>query len=143
MDVEAMYVHVSKAMSLVKPGTVVVFIDTMLVMVGPFGDFVKYPYSTTLHMVSEYDGVRIITNHECEFLQRVPESTEDIFKIGSVSSTAMLYDAAEAYEAKSAKADENIRAVKEKGELEVAVEKCVRFSCSVFFFLFIFVFTLS
>ena len=46
-------------------------------------------------------------------------------QIGSVSSTAMLYDATEAYDAKSAKADDNTRAVKEKGELESAVMKCV------------------
>lgn len=45
--------------------------------------------------VPECDGIRLISTEACELLQRVPSSSEDIFKVGSVAPAALLYDAAE------------------------------------------------
>ncbi len=35
----------------------------------PHGDFFKYTYDEPVHLQSEMDGVRIISNSKCEFLQ--------------------------------------------------------------------------
>ncbi|KND02893.1 tethering complex subunit VPS16 [Spizellomyces punctatus DAOM BR117] len=96
--------------------------DTVL-MVGPFGDWIKYSYEGIVHLVPEVDGVRIISDERCEFLQRVPTAIEDIFKIGSTAPGAILFDALEHFEKKSPRADENIRNI--KPELTEAVDSCI------------------
>ncbi|KAL6073866.1 Vacuolar protein sorting-associated protein 16 [Balamuthia mandrillaris] len=94
-----------------------------ILMVGPHGDWIKYTYDEPLYLIPECDGVRVITNKKCEFLQKVPNVTEEIFKIGSTAPAALLYDALMHFEKGSPKADENIRAVKD--ELQDAVEACI------------------
>ena len=121
--------------------------------VGFYGDFIKYSFDCPLSMVTECDGIRIVTEkassrarsragfpptrshrypralcaeQNCQFLQRVPESTEAIFKIGSTTPAARLFDATEAFESKSVEADTHIRSIKDKDELKSAIDQCVR-----------------
>ncbi|KAJ3045631.1 hypothetical protein HK097_001142, partial [Rhizophlyctis rosea] len=96
--------------------------DTIL-MVGPFGDWIKYTYDGVVQMVPEVDGVRIISSDKCEFLQRVPTVTEDVYKIGSTKPGAILFDAFEHFERGSPRADENIRNI--KTDLTEAVDTCL------------------
>ncbi|KAI7898789.1 Vps16, C-terminal region-domain-containing protein [Cokeromyces recurvatus] len=103
--------------------SVVLYWDKIVLMVGPFGDWIKYTYEDPIYLASEIDGVRIISNDKCELLQKVPASTENIFKIGSTEPAAMLFDALDHYERKSPKADENIRSI--KTELIDAVDSCI------------------
>lgn len=77
--------------------------DTPLLMVGPRGDPVHYFYDEPLLLIPECDGVRILSNTSLEFLQRVPDSTVSIFKIGSTSPAALLYDALDHFDRRSAK----------------------------------------
>ncbi|ORX75377.1 hypothetical protein K493DRAFT_247355 [Basidiobolus meristosporus CBS 931.73] len=92
-------------------------------LVGPFGDCLKYIYDENAYLISEMDGVRIVTGDTCEFLHKVPRATEEVFKIGSTSPAAMLFDALEHFEKRSPKADENVRSI--KSELTEAVDTCV------------------
>jgi hypothetical protein len=94
-------------------------------MVGPYGHCVKFPYDGSLYLCQEADCCRIFTTYVCEILQRVPETTEEITKIGSTSPAAMLFDAQEAFECGDAKADENIRSIEEDGHLPEAVTQCI------------------
>ncbi|KAI8327280.1 Vps16, C-terminal region-domain-containing protein [Choanephora cucurbitarum] len=103
--------------------SVILYWDKIVLMVGPFGDWIKYTYDDPIFLASEIDGARIISNDKCELLQKVPTSTENIFKIGSTEPPAMLFDALDHYERKSPKADENIRSV--KAELVDAVDSCI------------------
>eukprot|EP01006_Ploeotia_vitrea_P014258 TRINITY_DN3823_c0_g1_i1.p1 TRINITY_DN3823_c0_g1~~TRINITY_DN3823_c0_g1_i1.p1 ORF type:complete len:855 (+),score=458.50 TRINITY_DN3823_c0_g1_i1:18-2582(+) len=107
--------------------SVVLYWDTIgaLLMVGPYGDFVKYQYDQPLRLVTEVDGVRIVANRQCEYLQRVPESAQDIFKYQSKSPAARLYDAAEAFEARDATADDNMRMIETEDDKVLAIEKCL------------------
>ena len=77
--------------------------DDMLLMVGPYGDPVRYIYDEPIILIRECDGARILTNSTMEFLQRVPASTESIFKIGSTEPAALLYDALDHFDRRSAK----------------------------------------
>ncbi|CAG8504867.1 16310_t:CDS:10 [Funneliformis caledonium] len=102
--------------------SVVLYWDKIVLMVGPFGDYIKYSYDDTIYLVPEIDGVRVISSDKCEFLQKVPNVTEEIFKIGSTAPAAMLFDALENFEKQSPKADENIRSI--RPELADAVDAC-------------------
>ncbi|KAJ3016348.1 hypothetical protein HKX48_004067 [Thoreauomyces humboldtii] len=85
--------------------------DTVL-MVGPFGDWIKYSFEGIVQLVPEVDGVRIITT-----------ATEAVFKIGSTAPGAVLFDAFEHFEKKSPHADENIRDI--RAQLTEAVDTCL------------------
>ncbi|KAF9114225.1 hypothetical protein BGX27_011427 [Mortierella sp. AM989] len=103
--------------------SVVLYWDKIVLMVGPFGDWIKYSYDDAIFLIPEIDGIRVISSEKCEFLQKVPDVTENIFKIGSTAPAAMLYDALDHFEKKSPKADENIRSI--RPELSDAVEACI------------------
>lgn len=103
--------------------SVVLYWDKIVLMVGPYGDWVKYSYEQSLSLIAELDGVRIISGTQCEFLHRVPDATVDVFKIGSTTPAAMLLDAVGLYEKHDAKADDNIRGIRE--QLPEAVDKCL------------------
>nr|KAJ0197045.1 hypothetical protein LSAT_V11C700348050 [Lactuca sativa] len=96
---------------------VLLYWDYMLLMVGPCGDPVFYLYDEPVILIPECDGARILSNSNIEFLQRVPASTESIFKIGSTEPTTLLYDALDHFDRRNAK-------VGQKSKPE-AVEVCV------------------
>ncbi|KAL1915507.1 uncharacterized protein VTP21DRAFT_6631 [Calcarisporiella thermophila] len=103
--------------------SVVLYWDKIMLMVGPLGDWIKFSCEDPAFLFPEIDGVRIITGEKCEFLQKVPSVTEDIFKIGSTFPAAMLFDALDHFEKRSPKADENIRII--RTELSEAVDACI------------------
>ncbi|KAL8172309.1 hypothetical protein V2J09_024113 [Rumex salicifolius] len=103
--------------------SVLLYWDDELLMVGPFGDPVRYFYDEPIVLIPECDGVRILTNTSMEFLQRVPDSTVSIFKIGSTTPAALLYDALDHFDRRSAKADENLRIIRQN--LPEAIEACI------------------
>jgi hypothetical protein len=107
-----------------------------------FAFFHRYFYSDPVYLVGETDGTRIISNENCEFLQIVPreppsrlsprattdrtllvESSQDVFRPGSASPSAILFEAAELFEKRSPKADEYIRNI--RTELVAAVDTCI------------------
>lgn len=90
---------------------VVLYWDETLLLVGPFGDFMRYTYDEPAVLLPEVDGVRVITSRSLEFLQRVPDATVDVFRIGSTSPAALLHDALTHFDARSVKADDNMRAI--------------------------------
>ncbi|KAI4132895.1 MAG: hypothetical protein LQ347_002386 [Umbilicaria vellea] len=93
-------------------------------MVGPNGAALKYFYDGWVHLLADIDGVRLITNDVCEFLQKVPDVTEEVFKLGSTSPASVLLDAVDQLEKKSPKADDNIQLI--RSNLDEAVDTCVR-----------------
>lgn len=93
-------------------------------MLGPEGAAVKYYYDDQVHVVPDIDGVRLISNDACEFLRKVPDPLEEVFKLGSTSAASILVDSIELLEKKSPKADENIQRI--KPNLPEAVETCIR-----------------
>ncbi|VBB86617.1 Putative vacuolar protein sorting-associated protein 16 VPS16 [Podospora comata] len=93
-------------------------------LVGPYGSSAKFYYdSGRVHLLPDYDGVRIIANDRCDFLQKVPEDTEEVFKLGSDSPASILLDAVEQLEMQSPKADDNVQLI--RPHLVEAVDKCV------------------
>ncbi|KAL8936002.1 MAG: hypothetical protein Q9211_004401 [Gyalolechia sp. 1 TL-2023] len=93
-------------------------------LIGPNGASLRYYFDGWVHLLPDIDGVRLITNDVCEFLQKVPDCTEDVFKLGSTSPASVLLDAMDQLEKKSPKADENIRLI--RSNLPDAVGVCVQ-----------------
>ena len=75
------------------------------------------------YLIPEIDGIRIISTENCDFLYRVPASSEKVFRPGSTSPAAILYDAADQFDRRSPKADESIRSI--KPDLASAVDVCI------------------
>lgn len=78
--------------------TVVLYWDRLVLMMGPKGDWIKYNYEEPIHLVPEPDGIRILSGEKCEFLHLVPDSSVNIFNIGSTAASALLFDAWEHFE---------------------------------------------
>ncbi|EFY95611.2 Vps16 family protein [Metarhizium robertsii] len=94
-------------------------------VIGPGDQSLSYIYdSTRVHVISEYDGARLITNDFCEFLERIPADTLDVFGHASESSPAsILLDAVGQLELESPKADDYIQLI--RANLTEAVDTCV------------------
>lgn len=93
-------------------------------LVGPSGSASKYFYDGWVQLIPDCDGMRIFTNDLCEFLQRVPDATEEVFRLGSTSPASILLDAIDQLDKKSPKADDNIQLI--RPDLDSAVDACVR-----------------
>lgn len=97
-----------------------------LLMVGPFGHWLQFPYSGVAHhVIPESDCVRILTRSTCEILQRVPLATDNIRRIFSTDPAAMLFDAMERFEDGDVKADDSIKSLIEEGTIASAVKSCI------------------
>lgn len=73
---------------------------------------------------TEHDGARLITNDVCDFLERVPSATEQVFGTRAESSPAsILLDAVGQLELQSPKADDYIQLI--RANLTEAVDTCV------------------
>lgn len=99
----------------------------LLLMIGPNGDYQKFIYDEPIHLITEIDGLRIIKNDTCEYLQRVPGPTLEIFRIGSLEPAAMLFDAYNEFENKNASSIKNIHQI--KAQLPKAVQTCLQAAC--------------
>jgi hypothetical protein len=103
-------------------------------MVGPFGDWINFPYDTPgIHIVPELDCCRIVTSASCEILQMVPTPTVQALEIGSTDPAALILDAMEAFEDGDPKSDENIRTIAATNQLNDAVQSCIAAAASEFF----------
>lgn len=84
----------------------------------------RYYYDGRVHVIPEFDGVRLLTNDTCEFLHKVHGVTEEIFRLGSGSPASVLLDSVDQLEKKSPKADENIQRI--RSSLPAAVDTCIK-----------------
>ncbi|KAL2201113.1 Vps16, N-terminal region-domain-containing protein [Corynascus similis CBS 632.67] len=93
-------------------------------LVGPSGSLAKFYYdSGQVHIVPDYDGVKIVANDTCDFLQKVPDVTEGVFRLGTDSAASILLDAVEQLEMQSPRADDNIQLI--RPDLVEAVDACI------------------
>ncbi|KAA1472557.1 vacuolar assembling/sorting protein VPS16 [Dentipellis sp. KUC8613] len=97
--------------------------DSFALLVGPFGDTLQYFYTGSIFAITEIDGVRIIGPDVCDFVQKVPPSSVSVFRPGSTSPSAILFDAWENFNQRSPKADENIRSI--RPDLARAVDEII------------------
>jgi len=108
----------------------------MILLVGLLGDFVKFSTENqggACVFVPEFDGARIVSNTTCEWVARVSDATDNIFRIGSTAPAAQLFDAQEAFENGDAHADDSLRALAAgdgtsggSNALKTAIDQCLQ-----------------
>ncbi|KAL3808465.1 hypothetical protein ACHAXA_000878 [Cyclostephanos tholiformis] len=114
-----------------------------VLIVGPYGDWLRFPYdddaedpssiagvtssaAAEVHLVPEIDCCRVVSSSSVEILQRVPPGTADLLRIGSIEPGALLLDASDAFDSGSPSADEAARSISQNdGLLEEAIHQCV------------------
>lgn len=92
-------------------------------VVGPAGAAAKFFYDGRIHMIQDHDGVRVLSNEVCDFVQKVPDVTDEVFRFGTESPASILLDAVAQLELQSPKADDNIQLI--RSSLVEAVDTCV------------------
>ncbi|CAG9822683.1 unnamed protein product [Phaedon cochleariae] len=97
--------------------------DNTLLIVGKYGTKMTYFYDSSIHLVPEIDGVRIVSNTQHELLQKVPEVVQKIFRINSTDPGSFLLEASKQFQKSSHKANEYICLV--KTDLHTAVNQCI------------------
>jgi vacuolar protein sorting-associated protein 16 len=98
-----------------------------ILMVGPYGDWLRFPYEgmDNVFLLPEIDSCRVITDNSVEILQRVPPTTAQLLRIGSIDTAAMLLDASDAYHSNSPSSNDTARAIIDTGMLDEAIEACI------------------
>lgn len=97
--------------------------DNTFLIVGKHGHKVAQFYDSSVFLVPEIDGIRIISNTQHELLQKVPEVVQKIFRINSTEPGSFLLEASKQFQKGSHKANEYICLV--KSDLETAVNQCI------------------
>ena len=105
-----------------------------VLMVGPYGDWLRFPYENhgNLYVIPEVDCCRVVTDVSVEVLQRVPPATALMLRIGSIEPSAMLLDAADAFDSGSTASDEAARVITKTGMLSEAIEGCTEAAAKEF-----------
>ncbi|KAF2281145.1 vacuolar protein sorting-associated protein 16 [Westerdykella ornata] len=93
-------------------------------LIGPKSTATKFYYDAFVHLLPDVDGLRLLTNDVCEYLQKVPDETVSVFRLGSDSPAAHLLEASSLLEQKSPKADDLIQLI--RPSLAEAVDTCVK-----------------
>ncbi|KAH8702771.1 Vps16, N-terminal region-domain-containing protein [Phaeosphaeriaceae sp. PMI808] len=93
-------------------------------LIGPKSAAAKFYYDSWVHLLPDVDGIRLLTNEVCEFVQKVPDEAVDVFRLGSESPAAYLLEASSLLEQKSPKADDLIQLI--RPSLAEAVDTCIK-----------------
>lgn len=93
-------------------------------LIGPKSVATKFYYDTWVHLLPDVDGIRLLTNDVCEFIQKVPDEAVEVFRLGSDSPAANLLEASSLLEQKSPKADDLIQLI--RPNLAEAVDSCIK-----------------
>lgn len=97
--------------------------ESLVILVGPFGDTLQFFYPGSTFVVTEPDGIRVVGPDTCDLIQKVPASSLSVFRPGSMSPAAILYDAWESFAQRSSKAHESIKNI--RPDLASAVDECI------------------
>ncbi|CAJ2506086.1 Uu.00g002160.m01.CDS01 [Anthostomella pinea] len=92
-------------------------------VVGPKNAVATYVYEGRVHVIADHDGVRLISNDVCDFIQKVPDVTDEVFRYGTESPASVLLDAVDQLDNQSPKADDNIQLI--RPNLVEAIDTCV------------------
>ncbi|KAI9621800.1 hypothetical protein H4Q26_015566 [Puccinia striiformis f. sp. tritici PST-130] len=76
--------------------TIVIAWEKSLLMIGPFGASLRHTFNDSIHLVTEIDGIRILSLSTCESLSKVASCTSMVFTPGSTSPAAILKKLTEA-----------------------------------------------
>lgn len=97
--------------------------SSTIMVVGRAAETIVYNYDGPVHLVTEIDGVRVLSSCSHEMVQKVPNVVQRIFRINSTDPASYLLEASKQFQKKSHKADSYIDLVKDK--LDSAIKACI------------------
>ncbi|XP_076673507.1 vacuolar protein sorting 16 [Andrena cerasifolii] len=97
--------------------------SSTVMVIGRTAETIIYTYDGPVHLVTEIDGVRVISSSSHEMIQKVPSVVQKIFRINSIDPASYLLEASKQFQRKSHKADSYIDLVKHK--LDAAIKACI------------------
>ncbi|KAI8468744.1 MAG: vacuolar protein sorting-associated protein 16 [Monoraphidium minutum] len=97
--------------------------DGLLLLAGPYGDWLRLPAAGPMALVSEVDGLRVVTEATHMMLRRVADPLLQVYRPGSTSPAATLWSARDYFDAGSARADRLLRDIRDS--LPDAVRTCI------------------
>jgi hypothetical protein len=77
---------------------VVGYWDNVLLVIGRQGDHINYGYDSSIRLVPEMDGVRILSAYGHEMIQKVPLVVQQIFRINSTDPGSYLLEASKQFQ---------------------------------------------
>lgn len=105
---------------------------SLVLLAGPRETFVSYTFSSPLVLASECDGLRVVSESACEFVQRVPDSVvltlaarQPSAPQSDTAPSALLFEAKAAFDNGSAQADDVVRDLILHNTLPEAVTTCL------------------
>ncbi|ODV97668.1 hypothetical protein PACTADRAFT_47539 [Pachysolen tannophilus NRRL Y-2460] len=104
---------------------VVVAYKDELKLIGPSPtESLNFYYNNSeLILLTELDGLKILSNNKLEFLSRINDITVDTFRFGSTSPSAILLDSVDQLDRHSPKVDENLKII--ENSLIEAIDHCI------------------
>lgn len=99
--------------------------EGLLLLAGPYGDWLRLPSPGPAAMAQEVDGLRVVTEASHTLIRRVAAPLLDCYRPGSTAPSAALLDARDLYDGGAPRCDSALRELKAQGALEGAVAACV------------------
>lgn len=96
-----------------------------LLMVGLDKDYILHVVDSPTHLIGELDCIRLISNQYHEILRQVSPVSVEIFRVGTISSAALLVEAYKLYKRGNLQAYLNIQSIRERDEMHLAVLSCI------------------
>lgn len=78
------------------------------------------------------DGLKIVTTNKVQFLSRVPETSVEMYQVGSTAPSSILADCIDKFSANASKADSNISLLRADNTLLKAMEDCLQVALDEF-----------
>ncbi|XP_048512679.1 vacuolar protein sorting-associated protein 16 homolog isoform X2 [Athalia rosae] len=97
--------------------------NSIAIVVGRTAEMITYTYDGPVHLITEIDAVRVLSNSSHEMIQKVPKVVQKIFRINSTDPASYLLEASKQFQKRSHKADSYMDLVREK--LDTAIQDCI------------------
>ena len=108
----------------------VMYWPTYLIIVGPHGNFITYVYDAPAKLISESDGLRVITSSGHELVSRVPDAVVEMSDSDSSNPAVALQNAVKQHA--NNLSDVNDSALLVETKIDSAILGCVRAACHEF-----------
>lgn len=98
--------------------------NSIVMVIGRTAETILYTYDGSVNLITEIDGVRVLSNWSHEMIQKVPNVVQKIFRINSTDPASYLLEASKQYQKRCHKSDSYIDLVKDK--LDTAIDDCIK-----------------
>lgn len=96
--------------------------NEMVALVGPNKAKAEFQIESSkgFFCLGEVDGMRILSNHQCHFIEKVPTETELAFTTASMDPSAHIINAYQKYLSNDPRAEETLKNIKEDNKSSLA-----------------------